>query len=152
MDSDEVTYNLHIILRMEIERRLFNGEIEARDLPVAWNQWSKEILGFEPRNDAEGCLQDVHWSGGSFGYFPSYCLGNMMAAQLWYVVHQQYGDIEEDFRQGQFHRLLQWLRENIHIHGRKMDSLELVRSLTGEELSPRSLLRYLNDRYGSLYL
>ncbi len=152
VDADEVTYNLHIILRFELEKKLFAGELAVKDLPGAWQKSAQELLGLTPPNDREGVLQDVHWSDGSFGYFPSYCLGNMLAAQLWYRALALRPTLEEDFARGDFTWLLGWLRENIHTQGRRYDALELARRVTGEELSPRPLLRYLRERYGGLYL
>jgi len=152
VDADEVTYNLHIILRFELEKKLFAGELAVRDLPTAWRAASKELLGLEPANDREGVLQDVHWSGGAFGYFPSYCLGNMMAAQLWYAALAARPALEDDFARGDFSQLLAWLRKNIHSQGRRQDMGALVRSVTGAELSPKALMRYLRERYGALYL
>lgn len=150
-ESDEVTYNLHIILRFELEKALFSGELKVADLPDAWRQKAREILGLELRNDAEGVLQDVHWSGGAFGYFPSYCIGNMIASQLWFTVLKTMPDIEEDFARGDFKRLLGWLRENIHAHGRRYDTEDLVKRVTGEGISPKHLIRYLSERYVPLY-
>lgn len=151
VDADEVTYNLHIVLRFEVEKKLFSGELAVRDLPAAWRAASRELLGLEPANDREGVLQDVHWSDGAFGYFPSYCLGNMLAAQFWYRALELRPELEADFARGDFTWLLGWLRENIHSQGRRYDALELARRVTGEELSPKSLLRYLRERYGALY-
>jgi carboxypeptidase Taq len=151
VDADEVTYNLHIVLRFELEKKLFSGELAVRDLPAAWRAASRELVGLEPANDREGVLQDVHWSDGSFGYFPSYCLGNMIAAQLWARVIALRPRIEEEFARGEFAWLLGWLRENIHAQGRRYSALELVRRATGEELSPRALVAYLRQRYGMLY-
>ena len=151
VDSDEVTYNLHIILRFELEKALFLGDLKVRDLPGEWNRLSKEIVGLEPKNDAEGVLQDVHWSGAAFGYFPSYCLGNMMAAQLWYAVAEELPDLENDFERGDFAPLLGWLREKIHRHGRRFDTDEIVQQATGKPLAPDALLRYLKERYLPLY-
>ncbi len=151
VDSDEVTYNLHIILRFELEKKLFSGELAVNDLPEAWSDSSEEIIGIRPKTVVEGCLQDVHWSGGAFGYFPSYCLGNMIAAQLWYAVKEFHPDIEEDFAKGEFGRLVKWLRENVHSKGRQYDTLELTRQVTGQELSPHGLIRYLKERYLPLY-
>ncbi|HUR56510.1 MAG TPA: carboxypeptidase M32, partial [Opitutaceae bacterium] len=148
---DEVTYNLHIVLRFELEKKLFSGELAVREVPAAWRAASRALIGLEPATDREGVLQDVHWSDGSFGYFPSYCLGNMIAAQLWYRALALRPDLEEDFARGDFTWLLGWLRENVHRHGRRFSALELVRRVTGEELSPASLLRYLRERYGALY-
>jgi carboxypeptidase Taq len=152
VESDEVTYNLHILLRFDLERRLFSGELTVRDLPAAWNALCRDLLGLTPKNDAEGVLQDVHWSGGAFGYFPSYCLGNMIAAQLWHTVRKELTDIEDDFGRGDFRRLLTWLRDRIHRHGRRHDTRELVRQVTGEEVSPVHLVRYLRERYAPIYL
>jgi len=152
VDSDEVHYNLHILLRFELERRLFAGELAVADLPAAWNKLSHELLGLTPSSDRVGVLQDVHWSGGAFGYFPSYCLGNMIAAQLWFTVRNQYPELDTEFEAGNFSRLLGWLRTQIHEQGRRYEALELVRRVTGEELTPKYLLRYLNERYAPLYL
>jgi carboxypeptidase Taq len=152
VDSDEVTYNLHIILRFEIEKKLFSGELRVGDLPAAWRAASIDLLGLAPENNRVGVLQDVHWSGGAFGYFPSYCLGNMIAAQLWEKVVSLRPDIEEDFAKGDFTWLLGWFRKNIHSQGRRHDALTLVRIATGSELSPQPLIRYLRQRYGALYL
>jgi carboxypeptidase Taq len=151
VDSDEVTYNLHIILRFELEKLLFSGEMTVADLPNAWKVLSNEIIGVTPKNDAEGVLQDVHWSGGAFGYFPSYCLGNMIGAQLWYTALEALPNLEDDFAQGDFSRLLKWLRSNIHCHGKRYDTGELVKKVTGAEISPAHLIRYLKERYLPLY-
>ncbi len=152
VDADEVTYNLHIVLRFELEKKLFSGELAVRDLPAAWRAASRELIGLEPANDREGVLQDVHWSDGAFGYFPSYCLGNMIAAQLWARVRALRPDLEDDFARGDFSWLLNWLRENVHTQGRRFSALELVQRVTGEPLSPRHLVAYLRERYGGLYL
>jgi carboxypeptidase Taq len=151
VDADEVTYNLHIILRFEIEQRLFRGDLAVADLPAAWKTACRDLLGLEPANNREGVLQDVHWSGGAFGYFPSYCLGNMLAAQLWYRALSLMPGLEDDFARGDFSRLLGWLRREVHARGRRLFLLDLAREVTGEELTPKYLLRYLTERYGSLY-
>jgi carboxypeptidase Taq len=152
VDADEVTYNLHIILRFELEKKLFAGELAVADLPAAWRTASRELIDLEPANDREGVLQDIHWSDGAFGYFPSYCLGNMIAAQLWARVRTLRPTVEEDFARGDFSWLLSWLRENVHSQGRRYSALELVRRITGEELSPKHLIHYLRERYGALFL
>ena len=152
VEADEVTYNLHILLRFALEQRLLSGELAVRDLPAAWNQVSAEFLGLTPGHDGEGVLQDVHWSRGKFGYFPSYCLGNMIAAQLWEAVREAMPDLEEDFAHGDFGRLLAWLRRHVHVQGRRHDTPTLVHRATASELSPQPLLRYLRGRYGALYL
>lgn len=151
VDSDEVTYNLHIILRFELEKKLLSGELEVDDLPAEWNRVSQEIIGLTPSSDKEGVLQDVHWSGGMFGYFPSYCLGNMIAAQLWYKVLEEIPDLSNDFTQGKFDRLLSWLRDRIHQHGKLYDTEDLVTRVTGNPIDPSYLIRYLKDRYVPLY-
>lgn len=147
VDADEVTYNLHILMRFDLERALFERRLSVADLPVEWNRMSRELVGVTPHNDAEGVLQDVHWSSGSFGYFPSYALGNMVAAQLWYSALAQMNDLADDFGRGDFTRLLSWLRENIHRRGKRLDTRELVMSATGEPLAARALLRHLTERY-----
>jgi carboxypeptidase Taq len=151
VDADEVTYNLHIILRFELEKRLFAGTLSVAGLPAAWSDLAEELLGLTPPNDREGVLQDVHWSGGMFGYFPSYCIGNMMASQFWYKVQGDLPGLGDDFARGDFSRLLGWLRRNIHEQGRRHDTQELVKVVTGEPLTPAYLLRYLRERYLPLY-
>jgi carboxypeptidase Taq len=151
VDADEVHYNLHIILRFELEKKLFAGELTVRDLPGAWHALSMELFGAAPPDDRQGVLQDIHWSGGAFGYFPSYCLGNMIAAQNWAAVRQALPGLEDDFARGDFRRLLDWLRTHIHAQGRRYHALDLVKRVTGEPLSARPLLAYLENRYGALY-
>jgi carboxypeptidase Taq len=151
VDADEVTYNLHVVLRFELEKKLFSGELAVRDLPAAWNAASQALLELKPSSDREGVLQDVHWSSGGFGYFPSYCIGNMMAAQLWYRALELRPALEEDFARGDFTWLLGWLRETIHTRGKRFDTVALVEQATGAPLSPKWLVRYLKERYGTLY-
>lgn len=150
-NSDEVTYNLHIILRFEIEKRLFQGSLSTADLPYAWNELSSKIVGLRPLNDSQGALQDIHWAGGSFGYFPSYCLGNILAAQLWFSANEQLPDLDNDFRRGEFQPFLKWLNRNIHSLGKTQDTLQIIEKVTGCELSPSFLIRYLTERYLPLY-
>ncbi len=152
VDSDEVHYNLHIILRFEIEQALFSGALAVKDLPEAWNCKCEELLGRRPAHDGAGVLQDVHWSGGAFGYFPSYCLGNMIAAQNWAKARAVLPGLDDDFAQGDFSRLLDWTRREIHDLGKRYETLELVERVTGEPLSPQPLLDYLRERYGEIYL
>ncbi|MEN9840266.1 MAG: hypothetical protein RL376_66 [Verrucomicrobiota bacterium] len=147
VDADEVHYNLHILLRFELEKRLFAGELAVADLPAAWDALSEELLGRRPAHAGEGVLQDVHWSGGAFGYFPSYTLGNMIAAQLWAAAQERLPGLEEDFARGEFGRLLAWLRREVHAHGRREDAFSLTRRVTGAELGPEALLAYLESRY-----
>ncbi len=151
VDSDEIHYNLHIMLRFDLEQRLFRGNLTVKELPDAWNALSQELLGLTPPDNRQGVLQDVHWSGGAFGYFPSYCLGNMIAAQNWTAARLALPGLEDDFARGEFSRLLDWLRTNIHEQGRRHHTLELVRKVTGEDLTPRHLIAYLKERYLPLY-
>jgi carboxypeptidase Taq len=151
VDSDEVTYSLHIMVRFELEKRLFDGSLSTADLPEAWNEASTRILGYTPENNREGCLQDVHWSGGTFGYFPSYCLGNMLAAQLWYRLREDLPELDTQIEKADFKPLLGWLRENVHSRGRRFYTMEFTRQATGRELSPEFLVRYLKERYLPLY-
>lgn len=151
VDSDEVTYNLHIILRFELEKQLFNGNLKIKDLPEAWNATSKEIINIVPKNNKEGVLQDVHWSIGAFGYFPSYCLGNMIAAQLWYAANKQVPDLQDQIAKCNFSPLLTWLRTNIHQYGQQYTIHETLERITGETLSPKFLIQYLSERYLPLY-
>lgn len=147
VDADEAHYNLHILLRFELEKRLFAGSLAVADLPVAWDALSEELLGRRPAHAGEGVLQDVHWSGGAFGYFPSYTLGNMIAAQLWDAARAKLPGLEDDFARGDFGRLLGWLRTEVHAHGRREDAFALTLRVTGEPLGPRALLAYLEERY-----
>ena len=151
VDADEVTYNLHVILRFELEQALFNDELKVTDLPRAWNEKAKELLGLLPANDAEGVLQDVHWSGGAFGYFPSYCLGNLLAAQLWEVAKEDLPNLYSLIEAGEHKPFLSWLNEKVHRHGRRMNLLELTEHATGRILSSHALLGYLEKRYLTLY-
>ena len=151
VEADEVFYNLHIMLRFRLERALFAGELAVKDLPGAWNELSRSMLGLEPRDDAEGCLQDVHWSGGAFGYFPSYCLGNMIAAQLWETARRALPGLDDELRAGGAASLHGWLRREVHGRGKQLDTRALTLAVTGEELGPKALLRYLKGRYGALY-
>lgn len=152
VEADEVTYNLHVILRFDLERRLFAGKLAVKDLPEAWRAGAKEIIGLDVPSDKEGVLQDVHWSAGMFGYFPSYTIGNMMASQLWYAALAERPALEEDFAKGEFGWLLSWLRSKVHSEGRKQYGLALIQQVTGKPLTPQPLLRYLRERYGALYL
>ncbi|UJA20755.1 carboxypeptidase M32 [Thermoleophilia bacterium SCSIO 60948] len=152
MDADEVTYNLHIALRFELEVALFGGELEVADLPEAWRERSVAILGVEPRDDAEGVLQDVHWAAGSFGYFPTYSLGNVIGAQLWErIVVPELGDPEAMFARGELEPLRELMAERLYRHGGKHLPGEMIRRLTGGPLDPEPLLRALGHKFGSLY-
>lgn len=147
VDSDEVTYNLHIILRFELEKELFEGTLEVKNLREAWNEKSKKILQLTPKSDKEGILQDVHWSGAAFGYFPSYTIGNMIAAQLWESVKKTIPSLESEFEKGDFTPLLHWLRQSIHQFGKQYRTQELVQKVTNKPISPQPLIHYLKERY-----
>ena len=151
IEADEVTYNLHIILRMELERALLRGDIGIDDLPGLWNERMTEDLGVTPRNDAEGVLQDIHWSFGLFGYFPTYALGNIYAAQLFASASAALPDLEGRCERGDLLPLLQWLRDRIHGHGRRHPAGELCRLATGHPLDSRPFVDYLRRKFGALY-
>ncbi len=151
VEADEVTYSLHIMLRFEMENELIEGKLKVADAPEAWNAKSKAYLGIVPPTDTLGILQDVHWSGGLMGYFATYSLGSMLASQLYEKAIAAVPSIPSDIEQGQFSSLLGWLRENIHVHGRKYKPQELVKRVTGEPLQSRSYVKYLRAKYGEIY-
>ncbi len=150
-ESDEVTYNLHVLLRFEIEQGLLSGEIPTGELPMIWNERMKKYFGITPPDAARGCLQDVHWSGGAFGYFPTYTLGNLYAAQFFAQAKKDLGDVDTAFAAGDFSALLGWLRCNIHSVGMTYTAGELVKKITGRELSAEPLLTHLSQKASELY-
>ena len=150
-EADEVTYNLHILLRFELERALMNGDLEVSDLPGAFNDKMRAYLGLTPPGPGQGVMQDIHWSAGLFGYFPTYTLGNLYAAQFYARAEAELGPLEEGFARGDFAPLLTWLREKIHSQGHRLWARPLVREVTGEELTPQYLVRYLQRKFGALY-
>jgi len=151
VEADEVTYNLHVLIRFELEADLLHGRLKARDVPEAWNEKSRRYLGLDPANDAEGCLQDIHWSAGLFGYFPTYTLGNVCAAQLQAQAEQDLGGLDTLFARGEFRPLLDWLRAKVHRQGRRYHSSRLIESITGTPLDHQPLVRSLESKYSSLY-
>jgi carboxypeptidase Taq len=151
VEADEVTYNMHIILRFEMEQAMIRGDLKVKDVPGVWNEKFHNSFGLVPPTDALGCLQDVHWSSGGIGYFPTYTLGNMYAAQFMDQVRKDLGDLDEDFRRGEFGRLKSWLREKIYQYGQRYRAGELCRRVTGKPLSHKPWLKYLQDKYGPLY-
>ncbi len=151
VEADEATYNLHIMLRLEIEIALIEKTLRVKDLPEAWNARMKEYLGVVPKDDALGVLQDVHWSGGMIGYFSTYALGNLISAQLWERINTDLPDLPEQIRKGEFSPLLGWLRENIHRHGAKFEPQELVQQVTGSKIDPAAYVRYLKAKFGEIY-
>ncbi|MRX70937.1 carboxypeptidase M32 [Bacillus lacus] len=151
IEADELTYPLHIMIRYEIEKGLFNDEIEVEDLPEIWNKKYEEYLGITPPNDAKGVLQDVHWSGGSFGYFPSYALGYMYAAQLKQAMLKDLQNFDELIEQGNISPVKEWLTEKVHTYGKLKKPLDIIKDATGEELKASYLIDYLNEKYSRLY-
>lgn len=149
--SDEVTYNLHIILRFEIERELLAGTLDVGDLPARWNRGMGSLLGVVPAKDGEGCLQDVHWSAGLFGYFPTYTLGNLYAAQLFEQARKEMPDLDDRVARRDLSPLRTWLREKIHRHGSLWSGDELIRRATGSGLDAAPFVRYLKTKYGEVY-
>ena len=151
VEADEATYNLHIILRFELEQEILSGELPLEDLPEAWNARMSEYLGIDVPDDAQGVLQDVHWSGGAIGYFPTYALGNVISVQLWDQLRAAIPDLDAQFEQGEFGELAGWLRENLHRHGRKYNSKEMLERITGGGMDPGPYLRYLHEKLGQIY-
>jgi carboxypeptidase Taq len=151
VESDEATYNLHIMLRFDLERAMLRGDLTVADLPGAWNDRIARDFGLDVPDDTRGCLQDVHWSIGSIGYFPTYTLGNLYSAQLWDAVVAAIPDIDQQMQGGDFSALLGWLRSNVHIHGRRFPATELSARVTGHPLESTSLLCYLKTKLRPLY-
>ena len=151
VEADEVTYNLHIILRFEIEVDLVAGRIAVDDLPAVWNAKLKQYLQLDAPRDADGVLQDIHWSIGSLGYFPTYTIGNLYGAQLWAKMRTDLGDAERLIERGQFTPILQWMRTHIHEQGRRLRANELVEHATGHAPSAEPLMEYLHEKYAPLY-
>ncbi len=150
VEADECTYNLHIILRFEIEVGLIEGSLHVEDVPEVWNMKMKELLGVEVPSDKKGCLQDIHWTG-MIGYFPAYTLGNLYAAQLFEEVLIDIPGLWQQIEEGYFNTLRAWLREHVHIHGRRKLSPEILMDVTGCGLTPEPYLRYIEQKYSSLY-
>jgi carboxypeptidase Taq len=151
VEADEATYNLHVMLRFEIERGLISGDLPVRDVPGVWNENFERLVGVRVPDDARGCLQDVHWSFGLFGYFPTYTLGNLYAAQFWEAIGRAVPDRDEGVARGDFAPILAWNREHIHRHGRRYSAAELCVRATGQELSSAPLMRHLASRVKPAY-
>jgi carboxypeptidase Taq len=151
VEADEATYNLHILIRFELEQALLDDELEVVDLPSAWNDRYQQYLGIAPSNDAEGVLQDIHWAAGLIGYFPTYSLGNMHAAQLFAKAEADIGPLGPAFARGEFQPLRDWLRTNIHEQGQRYTAAGLIRRVSGKPLSHRPLLEHLRSKLGPLY-
>jgi carboxypeptidase Taq len=150
-ESDELTYNLHIIIRYELEKELINGQLQVADLPSAWNEKYREYLGIVPPTDTLGVLQDVHWSDGGFGYFPSYSLGNMYAAQMMDAMRKALPALDDHVRQGRLAPINDWLREHIYQHGRLLTPSEIIEQIAGGPLDPSYFIQYLQQKFKRLY-
>ncbi len=151
VESDELTYNLHIFIRFEIEKELIGGSLSVEDIPALWNKKYRDYLGIDPPNDALGCLQDIHWAHGSFGYFPTYTIGNLLSAQLYRAAVEACPSIPGDIESGEFTALLGWLRENVHGHGSRFTSAELVKNITGGVIQVGPFMHYLTDKFHEVY-
>lgn len=150
-ESDEVTYNLHIIIRYEMEQELLEGRLSVSDAPAAWDERMRKYLGITPPTYREGILQDVHWSGGGIGYFPTYTLGNILSVQIYEAAQAARPQIPDEIRCGQFGTLLSWLRENIHRHGKKYPPRELIQRATGQAMTIKPYVGYLKRKFGEIY-
>jgi carboxypeptidase Taq len=151
VEADEVTYNMHILVRFELELALLRDELAAADLPAAWNDAYRRRLGVAPANDGEGVLQDVHWSSGAFGYFPTYTIGNLYSALLWNTIQADIPDVEARIEAGEFSPLLDWLRDRIHRPGYLEEGEDLITHVTGSGLTHEPFMAYLWGKYGGLY-
>lgn len=151
VEADEVTYALHVILRFELEKMIIEENLQATELPELWNNKMEELLGIIPSNDAEGVLQDVHWSGGGFGYFPTYALGNLYAAQIYTDALKNVPLLPEDYKKGEFSNLLNYLKENIHQYGKIYRASELIKKVTGENLNPDYFIKYIKEKFYPIY-
>jgi len=151
VEADEVTYNMHVLLRFELENEMLEGTLKVQDLPEAWNARFKSYLGLNVPNDREGALQDIHWSYVSFGIFPGYTIGNLIGAQLMEKIRADIPDLEAQFERGQFADLLGWLRRNVHRHGRKFTPNELMERATGKPLTAAPWIAYVQQKFGALY-
>jgi carboxypeptidase Taq len=150
-EADELTYDLHVLVRFELERAIFTGGLDLADLPEAWNERMSEYLDIDVPSDSAGVLQDVHWAEGLFGYFSTYSLGNIIAGQLWEAAHEALPNLEQQIEQGELAPLREWLREHVHRHGRKLESAEMVERASGRPIEIGPYVRYLSRKYGELY-
>jgi carboxypeptidase Taq len=151
IEADELTYHFHVLIRYEVEKALIEGSLKPADLKEAWNAAYKRYLGLVPPDDKQGVLQDVHWSHGSFGYFPTYSLGSFYAAQFFEKAMEELPGLDEEISTGKFESLLQWLREKVHRHGRRYTSEELCRRITGRGLDFDAFMRYAERKYSGIY-
>jgi carboxypeptidase Taq len=151
VDADEATYNMHVMVRFELERAMISGDLDVADLPGAWNRLYREYLGLTVPDDRRGCLQDVHWAGGMIGYFPTYTLGTLYAAQFFEKAREALPGLEDGFAKGEFGPLLGWLNTNVHRHGRRYLSADLCVQVTGKPLGADPFMRHLEGKVAPLY-
>ena len=151
VEADELTYGLHILIRTELEINLIENDLDAKDIPFEWNKRYEELLGIRPPNDSEGCLQDVHWSEGAFGYFPSYLLGHLISAQISAQMEKDIGSIDNLIENGEYEKIIFWLKNNIHKHGRSLNSMDLVRNVTNKELTADYFINHLRSKINDFY-
>ncbi len=149
VEADELTYHMHIAVRFEVEEAAMSGAIETKEIASFWNEKMESYLGITPPDDSQGCLQDIHWSHGSFGYFPTYSLGSMLAAQLWESFERENGDYTDAIRRGDFTALRAWLRDRIHRHGKLYKTTELIERATGSKLAPDAFIRYADAKFAT---
>jgi carboxypeptidase Taq len=151
VEADEATYNLHILLRFELERALVKGDLKPKDVADEWNSRFEKYFGIKVDHDANGCLQDIHWSAGLIGYFPTYSLGNLYAGQFFAKALDDMPNLYQEFETGNFSNLLGWLRKNIHRHGQRYRATDLVKKVTDKPLSHQPLMAYMEKKFGEIY-
>jgi carboxypeptidase Taq len=151
VDADEVTYNIHVLIRLELELAIFREVLTVDDLPSAWNEKMKQYLDIVPPDYSLGVMQDVHWSAGMFGYFPTYTLGNIYAAQIFEKINEDIPGLHADFEKGCFDSLKKWLNEKIHEQGQSLGANELILNLTSKQPDSKSFMNYCNEKYGQIY-
>lgn len=150
VDADELTYSLHIMVRYEIEKGIIDGSIDVEDLPKVWKEKMEEYLGVVPSTDSEGVMQDVHWSAGLVGYFPSYALGSAYSAQIYNTMKKEL-NVDEILESGEMYKIREWLGEKIHKYGKLKETPEIIKEVTGEDLNPKYYIEYLRDKYSKIY-
>ncbi len=150
-EADELTYHFHVMIRYELEKKLIEGSLEVKDIPAYWNQAYKEYLGLQVPDDKRGCLQDIHWSHGSFGYFPTYSLGSFYAAQFFTAIEKEHAGLQDDIRMGDFEVVSHWLKTNVYRYGRLFTSAELCNKSTREPLNLKYFLNYLAGKFDQVY-
>ena len=151
VEADEATYNLHVILRFELEQEIMEGRLRVAELPEAWNARMQSYLGVTVPDDAHGVLQDIHWSSGYIGYFPTYSLGNIISCQIWEKALAAMPDLYDQFERGEFHALREWLRDNLHRHGRKFTPAETLQRLVGGPIDVGPYVKYLTNKLTDIY-